>query len=503
MTRAHPEPAVLEAYVMGFDDQLPIEDIESHLRGCPPCTEEVRRQAQLEIALHEIAAETSFCPGCQTLRQPDRCATCGAVSRVQDFEVLRVLVQNSHGRMYLARDQGGGQVALKELAFLQPPHPDVVDAFEREGRLLRQLSHPQIPRFVDSFGQGEGVHTRLYLAQEFLEGESLLARLGRHQFREAEARDIARQVLDILVYLQNLSPMVFHRDIKPANLIRQPDGRIFLVDFGAARDMGATAGATLVGTFGYMPVEQLGGLVDATSDLYALGATLLHLLSRREPWSVLQEPEPLKRLNVTPEFRRFLRKLLAPRSQDRFPSAAAAAEALRRLDRPAGWRRTWLPLPPVMVAGLTAAILAGVVIAGFRWSAPLDPVPPTPVASAPRPVAARSSDRDMPANTVMVAPSVGRVQLAIDPNVPPYRPILPPEARRPGFVYWGLLKVCADAQGTVTRVTTIKPFSYLDLDQTVQETVRTWRYRPYLINGVPTPFCTPVRIELRGSEGGK
>jgi serine/threonine-protein kinase len=280
--------------------------------------------------------------------------------------------------------------------------------------------------------------------------------------------------------------MVFHRDIKPANLIRQPDGRIFLVDFGAARDAGATAGATLVGTFGYMPVEQLGGLVDATSDLYALGATLLHLLSRREPWSVLQEPEPLKRLNVTPEFRRFLRRLLAPRSQDRFPSAATAAEALRALDRPASWRHTWLPLPRVMAAGLGAVMLVGLLMFGVRVTTRVEPVPPAPVRSQ---------------QPVMVAPNVGRGQLAIDPNDPRYRPTLPPEARRPGMVYWGLLKVCADSDGTVVRTSVIKAFNHPGLDETVQDTVRRWRYRPYLINGVPTPFCTPVRIELRGREG--
>jgi hypothetical protein len=278
MSLAHPEGAELEAYAMGVAEDLPVDQIETHLRVCPACTEEVRRQAQLELALRELAARTPVCPGCQGVLEASRCPRCGAIARVRGFEVCEVLVTNAHGRLYRARDGEGRAIALKELAFVQPPHPDALAAFEREARLLRQLSHPQIPRFVDAFSEGEGVHTRLYLAQEFVEGESLLLRLQRHQFAEEVVREIARQVLDVLVYLQRLSPMVFHRDIKPGNLILRPDGRVALVDFGAARDMGSTVGATLVGTFGYMPIEQLGGIVDATTDLYALGATLAHLL---------------------------------------------------------------------------------------------------------------------------------------------------------------------------------------------------------------------------------
>ncbi|HEX8107698.1 MAG TPA: phosphotransferase [Kofleriaceae bacterium] len=120
-----------------------------------------------------------------------------------------------------------------------------------------------------SFQEGDGIHARYYLAQELIAGEALDDRLESHWFTEAEILAIARQVLDVLVYLQGLSPMVIHRDIKPANLLVRPDGAIAVVDFGAAHVHGATAASTAIGTFGYMPIEQLAGEVDATTDLIA------------------------------------------------------------------------------------------------------------------------------------------------------------------------------------------------------------------------------------------
>src|SRR5258708_7367275 len=217
-----------------------------------------------KLLLRDAAAAAAFCPACRDLVRDARCDTCGAAARPGGYRVERVLVANAHGRMYVARDGDGKQVALKELAFVHAPTLDAVAAFEREAKLVRALEHPAIPRFVASFEEGAGVHARYYLAQELVAGEALDARFADHFYTEAEILDLARQVLDILVYLQSLSPMVIHRDVKPANLLRRGDGTIALVDFGAAYVQGSTAGATTIGTFGYMPVEQLAGIVDAT-----------------------------------------------------------------------------------------------------------------------------------------------------------------------------------------------------------------------------------------------
>jgi serine/threonine protein kinase len=152
---------------------------------------------------------------------------------------------------------------------------------------------------------------------------------------ESEVKLIAVQVLDILNYLHQLTPRVIHRDIKPQNIIRCPDGRVFLVDFGAVQEVyrnTLTRGGTFVGTLGYVPQEQFCGNVQPASDLYSLGATLLFLLTKRSP-----DELPVRRMKidfrryvkVSSEFADWLEKILEPAIEDRFESAKVALEALQ------------------------------------------------------------------------------------------------------------------------------------------------------------------------------
>jgi hypothetical protein len=127
---------------------------------------------------------------------------------------------------------------------------------------------------------------------------------------------------------------VLHRDIKPANLVRGMDGGLVLVDFGAARSIAGqqTHRATLVGTFGYMPPEQLGGTVDERSDLYALGATLIHLLAGKPPETMLGNGLELdfrRHVDISAHLEQFLSRLVAPRSEARLASAREALAFLR------------------------------------------------------------------------------------------------------------------------------------------------------------------------------
>lgn len=353
----------LAAYVMGSYDG-DVAALEAALAADEVLRAQLAEEAELELLLRDAAAAATFCPACDDLVRGERCAACGAAVRPGGYVVEKILVANAHGRMYVARDADGKQVALKELAFVQSPGADAVAAFEREARFLRALEHPAIPRFLAAFEEGEGVHTRYYLAQELVTGESLEARLDQHFYAEAEIVALARAVLEVLVYLQSLSPMVIHRDIKPANLIRRADGSIALVDFGAAHVQGHTAGSTSIGTFGYMPIEQLAGQVDATTDLYALGASLVHLLTRQEPWRIMNA-ELIGTINVSAPLRRFLQKLVAPRREDRFPSAAAALAALEQREALPAPRtqRDWRT--PILVALGATALAAGAGAAGY------------------------------------------------------------------------------------------------------------------------------------------
>src|SRR6185295_7984962 len=171
------------------------------------------------------------CVACGAAVEETRCGQCGAVTRAGNYRTLSVLGQTPHSRTYVAEDASGRKVALKELLFAAVPTLQQVEGFEREGRLLKEIDHPRVPRFVDSFKEGEGRATRLYLAQELVEGESLWARLHGGAFYEPQVRDVMAQVLEVLAYLHGRTPRVIHRDVKPHNLIARADASIALVDF--------------------------------------------------------------------------------------------------------------------------------------------------------------------------------------------------------------------------------------------------------------------------------
>jgi hypothetical protein len=375
----------LALYVMGEHDDAAA--LERALAGDEAARAELADEARFDLLLRDAAAAATFCPACGDLvHDHARCDACGAAAAPGGYRVERVLVANAHGRMYVARDADGKQVALKELAFVHAPTLDAIAAFEREAKLVRALAHPGIPRFVASFEEGEGVHARYYLAQELVVGQALDARLADHFYSEAEIVDLARRVLTILVYLQSVSPMIIHRDVKPANLIVRADGAIALVDFGAAHVQGSTAGSTTIGTFGYMPIEQLAGIVDATTDVYALGATLVHLLSRQEPWKVLHESNVA--LNVSRPLRAFVNRLVAKDPNARFRDAATALAALDTLGAAAPRRKRWAT---IALAGAAAVAVGGGVAglhAHYRHANDAEPEPtpaiaPVPVRPAP------------------------------------------------------------------------------------------------------------------------
>lgn len=234
-------------------------------------------------------------------------------------------------------------IALKVISLRQITDWKILDLFEREANVLAHLDYPGIPRYLDSFYVDVDTANEIqanryfYLVRELIPGESLgdLATSGWHP-QEAEIKTIALQVLRILDYLHTLSPPLIHRDIKPQNLIRRPDGKIFLVDFGSVQEIYRhtfLGSNTFVGTARYMPPEQFRGQVSAASDLYGLGATLLYLATRKTPDQLPQSRMKVDLATCTHFSRSFtawLDKLLEPMEEDRFQQAKAAAQALKQ-----------------------------------------------------------------------------------------------------------------------------------------------------------------------------
>ena len=171
--------------------------------------------------------------------------------------------------------------------------------------------------------------------QQLAPGQSLSALVNNGwQPKLNIVKNIAEQILDILIYLQQLTPPVIHRDLKPQNIIYQPDtDKLFLVDFGAVQDTyhHTVMGSTVVGTYGYMAPEQFrGGSVLAT-DLYSLGCTLLFLLTKQSPAELPQQNLKINfrsTIQIEPNFANWLDKLIAPDIGDRFPTAIDTLKVL-------------------------------------------------------------------------------------------------------------------------------------------------------------------------------
>lgn len=254
---------------------------------------------RLARAFVSASSDARTCAGCGASSEAPRCEHCGVASQAGGYRILGVLAQGPRGRTYLARDSEGRSVALKELVSALVPSTTQLEDFEREVAVLSRLQHPRLPRVLGGFHEGFGAHTRLYLAQEHVPGESLVRELEHHPFTEEEVRGLAQEVLEALEYLHGHSPQVLHRDLKPANLMLEPSPgpveRVVLIDFGYAAMTGQsrlTRQGHVVGSLAYVPPERIMGAVgDARADLYGLAIILYELIAGRRPFVADSEAE--------------------------------------------------------------------------------------------------------------------------------------------------------------------------------------------------------------------
>ncbi len=257
------------------------------------------------------------------------------------YQLAELLGSGGSGSTYRAtRISDGSEVAIKILSLRHLNDWKQLELFEREAKVLSQLSHPQIPAYLEYFHVDTPSNRAFYIVQQLAPGKPLTGWIHAGWLStEAEVRDIASQLLNILQYLHQQSPPLIHRDIKPHNIIRNDDGQVFLVDFGAVQNVYHNTlmkGSTVAGTYGYMAPEQFRGMAVPSSDLYGLGATLLYLLTHRSPADLPQERLKLSfrgHVNIANHFADWLEVILEPDTADRFASASAALQALRKEQR--------------------------------------------------------------------------------------------------------------------------------------------------------------------------
>ena len=243
------------------------------------------------------------------------------------------------GSVYRARDLHFPNVvklvAVKEMINSAPDpvvRQTIVQNFEREANLLATLSHPSIPRIYDYFTDDD----RSYLVLEYIHGKDMEAVLSESDgfLSEEQVLTWGIELCDVLAFLHKHKPdPIIFRDMKPSNVMIDHNGDVKLVDFGIAKSFQSGQKGTMIGTEGYSPPEQYRGEATPLADLYALGATLHHALSRRDP---RMEPpfsfdeRPLRKINpgVSPELDNVVKTALQYNPEDRFTSADDMKDAL-------------------------------------------------------------------------------------------------------------------------------------------------------------------------------
>lgn len=313
------------------------------------------------------------------------------------YRIVETIGQGGMGTLYRAADirLEGRYTAIKEI---QPdPNSTSEDReqdrrqFQREANILARLDHPTLPKVSDFFFEDD----RDFLVMDFVPGSDLRQVIEQAVARgaflpESDVLDWARQILGALHYLHTQEPPVLHRDIKPANIKLTPSGAIKLVDFGLVQVTRPDEGRTVTvvqgrGTVHYTPLEQYGedvGHTDARSDLYALGATLYHLLTNEAPADTkrrflqpgsLRDPRVLNAA-ISDRTARAVLWAMAMHPDDRPPDAASLIQALfgdgavpaprtvARIDETEPLTRDGLGAPPFVQGNIVLAILAAVLL---------------------------------------------------------------------------------------------------------------------------------------------
>ncbi|MEH2353961.1 protein kinase domain-containing protein [Nostoc sp.] len=301
--------------------------------------------------------------------QQKYCTTCGMPLMLDGRYVpSKLLGRGGFGAAFLARDRripGMRQCVVKQfqpsgnLTLTQLQQAQLM--FEREAEVLAQLGndHEQIPDLfaffpviVNSLQPGEQDQF-FYLVQEYIDGQTLEEELAQQgKFSQQQVLEVLQGILRVLEFVHDRG--IIHRDIKPSNIMRRRDGKLFLLDFGAVKQvtnaaLGSAASSTGIYSMGFAPPEQMaGGQVFPSTDLYALAVTLITLLTNKEAIQLFDaysnQWKWRSQVNINPHLADILDKMLLPAANQRFQSAQ---EVLRALNSQAAQTPTQLNSPSV------------------------------------------------------------------------------------------------------------------------------------------------------------
>jgi WD40 repeat protein/serine/threonine protein kinase/tetratricopeptide (TPR) repeat protein len=429
--RKCPSPAELSAFALGTLPDPELEQLGRHLEECAECSAAVAALDDLSDVVMDV------------LRRPvreggaDGCGDRPLPERLGDYQIVRELGRGGMGIVYEAEQVSlGRRVALKVLPPQMVLSPEAIERFRREARAAARLHHSNIVQ-VYGTGEQEGLH---YFVMQLIPGsgfDTLIAGMRQHrgllvplaaQVGSTSSQDtptpeklpgstvvplhsantssaeraywsgvarLGQQVADALAYAH--SQGVFHRDVKPSNLLLDAHGRVWLADFGLAKEATAgddlTATGHLIGTMRYAPPERFAGRSDARGDVYGLGITLYEVLTLRAAFTesdrskllhqiLHTDPPRPRKLNpaVPRDLETIILKASARDPAHRYQTAAELAEDLKRFaeDRPIRARRAsaaekairWCrrnPLPALLAGGFLLSLLLGAAGIAWKW----------------------------------------------------------------------------------------------------------------------------------------
>lgn len=250
------------------------------------------------------------------------------------YEILKEIGHGGMSTVYLAMDKNlNKQWAVKEIRKRGNDKNDqaLVNSLLVEAGLMKKLDHPALPRIVDIINSEETI----CIIMDYIEGETLEKILEKYG---AQPEDVvvewAMQLCDVLMYLHSQKPPIIYRDMKPGNIMLKPEGNLKLFDFGIAREYKekGLADTTVLGTKGYCPPEQYGSRqTDSRSDIYALGMTMHHLLTGKDPRVAGYEYASIRqyRPELSGSLERIIDKCTALDPENRYQSCSELIYALQ------------------------------------------------------------------------------------------------------------------------------------------------------------------------------
>lgn len=258
----------------------------------------------------------------------------------QRFQVIR-LVSDKGGMaiVFMVHDLQDSPLstwALKQLRSQHKSEEDMLRLFDQEAELLRSLSHRNIPQYRMRFDENGDA----FLVLEFIAGRTLADVLAGQNRAVEQDRVLqwSAQICDVLDYLHTRQPPIIYRDLKPDNLMITNDGVVKVIDFGIARTFkkGKAKDTVSMGTEAYAPPEQYGtGQTDERSDIYALGATMYHLLTNNYPphAKLPGTPTPVNLINplISQPVSDLVTRAMEKERNHRFQSAAEMRQAISKL----------------------------------------------------------------------------------------------------------------------------------------------------------------------------